>query len=702
MSASFRFLDFRLSPAESRLERSGVEVVLQPKVLDALLLFVANQGQLLTKERLLAELWPDVVVGEEALTQVVRKLRQALGDDIREPRFIQTVLKRGYRFLPEVVEDERSAPAPRPARLDTPSATAAMADESRSPRGRARLLRSAVLVTVLALSAGVMLVWRVGRGAAPGGVEWRAARLTAQPEREQEGVFSPDGRSYAFEANVEGQFDLFVALFSGGRRVRLTETPDDDEFYPQFAADGGTLVFTREPVAGGAPSVWAVPTFGGDEVLLVADASYGALSPDGTGLAYARFLRDGLFALRFRELEGGEERELARTDEWLGSVAWSPDGGSIAFATPTKIWLAPLAGTPRALVTGLDEARTVSWEPDGSAVWHDGASAGPGGRIWRQRLDGPAEPLTGEPSGAWHPAMARDGRRILVTVEHKTRQLWRADADGRDLRPLPLPTTAECFDVDSTGERLVWSDWEAAPGQGSLKMIEIGTGTTRALGDGLCPAFSPDGRSVAYLSVGDPVNLETIDLGSGDRRIVARELGAPGFVEANLDRRPSWSPDGQRLAVERAGKEGWRLELVDLRSQEVRTLVEGELETATFSPDGSRLAVCAATPLGSGLHLIELESGAGRRITADCSYRSAPIWSADGTTLRFLRGERRDPRLVAVDLEGKLVGEDLHFERPADPAFWGIFEARALAANGWIVFSERYEGDLFLLERAPG
>ncbi len=701
MATVFRFRDFELSPAESRLRRGDETVPLQPKVLDALVLFARNGGQLLTKEQLLRELWPDVIVGEEALTQTISKLRQALGDDIRDPRFIQTVLKRGYRFLPEVIAGEEREVEFRPqapAVLPPPVPAPTEAMQLRMPRS---VRRTAWFASTLVFAGVVLAIWSHGGNASSSIGKWRAARLTAQPEREQEGVFSPDGRSYAFEANVDGQFDLFVALFAGGRRVRLTETPDDDEYYPQFAPDGGLIVFTREPLAGGAPGVWAVPALGGDERLLVADASYGALSPDGRHLAYSRFLRNGLFALRVRALESGVERELARTDAWLGSVAWSPDGARIAFVTPTAIWLAAIGGERRQIATGLVEVRTVSWAADGTAVWHDGAAAGERGRIWHQPLAGGAEPLGGGPAGAWHPALARDGKRLLLTVEHKSRQLWRASSAGRELRPLPLPTTAECFDVDPSGKLLAWSDWEAAPGQGSLKMIEIGTGSTRVLGDGLCPAFSPDGGSVAFLTPRESVELIAIDLSSGERRTVARDLGSPGFVEANLDRRPAWSPDGRQLAIERASAGGWHLDVIDLADGKSRALLAGELEPAAYSPNGSRIAVCAATALGSGLHLIDLTSGVARRITTECSYRSTPVWSSDGETIGFLRGERRDPRLAFVDLEGSPSGEDMHFERPADPAFWGIFDARPLASTGWIVLSERYEGDLFLLEREP-
>lgn len=702
-----RFGEFTLRCGQARLERTGEPVALQPKVFDALVLFAERPGELLTKERLLAELWPGVTVGEEALTQLVRKLRLALGDDAREARYLQTVMKRGYRFVAEVevvelAEAETGSsgqgvlePAPQPlaeSRLTPPPSPAAA--QSR-PRSRPLL----VLCAILTVAAVIALLALRTRPLADEG--WSASRLTAQPEREQEGVFSPDGRSYAFEANVDGQFDLFLAGFAGGRRLRLTQTPDDDEYYPQFATDGQTVYFSRAPIAGGAPSIWSIATLGGEERLWIPDASYGAPSPDGRRLAFSRYLRDGRFALAVRELASGAEVELARVDEWLGSVAWSPDGSRIAFATPTAVWTTPAeSGAAERAAAGLESVRTVAWSPDGSQLIHDGAWRDGLSRIWSLSLANARRTIVPAPGAAWHPAFSRDGRRMLVTVEHKTRQLWRVGADGSGFEALRLPTTAECFDVDPQSERLAVNDWEAPPRTASLELVELATGATRALGDGLCPAFSGDGNRVAFLRPrGATTDLVIQDLRTGTNRVVAADFGSPGFVETNLDRRPAWSPDGKSLLIEGAEAGSWSLLEVEIESGRRRSLLRGEFGPPAFSPDGRSIVVCGASPLGSGLHLLNAASGAARRIGERCSYRSAPALRADGEAVVFLSGERRRPAIVAVDFDGRLLPQRIRLEPPADPAFWGIFDARPLASGGWIVLSERYEGDLFVLAR---
>lgn len=96
------FDSFRLEPAERRLTRDGAPVEISGRYLDALLLLARHPGELITKDRFMAEVWRGVPVTDEALTQCIRNLRKALGDQAGRPRFIETVPRHGYRFLAEV------------------------------------------------------------------------------------------------------------------------------------------------------------------------------------------------------------------------------------------------------------------------------------------------------------------------------------------------------------------------------------------------------------------------------------------------------------------------------------------------------------------------------------------------------------------------------------------------------------------------
>ena len=114
---SYRFGPFAVDAASYRLLRDGEVIPLSPKIIDLLLYLVARQSALVPKDELFAALWPDVAVTDNALTQAVSELRQALGDDPSKPTYIQTVARRGYRFI-AAVETPAAAPAPVP-RADT-------------------------------------------------------------------------------------------------------------------------------------------------------------------------------------------------------------------------------------------------------------------------------------------------------------------------------------------------------------------------------------------------------------------------------------------------------------------------------------------------------------------------------------------------------------------------------------------------------
>ena len=110
-SGGYRFEGFELDPADRRLTRDGVTVDLNARYLDALILLVREQGRLVPKDRFLDEVWKGVPVTDEALTQCIRTLRRALGDDAARPRFIATAPKHGYRFIAPI-ETPGEKPAP--------------------------------------------------------------------------------------------------------------------------------------------------------------------------------------------------------------------------------------------------------------------------------------------------------------------------------------------------------------------------------------------------------------------------------------------------------------------------------------------------------------------------------------------------------------------------------------------------------------
>lgn len=100
----YRFGDFTVDTDQGILLRDGSVVPLRPKVFETLLILVENSGRLVKKEELMSRLWPDSFVEESNLTFNIKELRKALADDARQPRYIETVARRGYRFIADMEE----------------------------------------------------------------------------------------------------------------------------------------------------------------------------------------------------------------------------------------------------------------------------------------------------------------------------------------------------------------------------------------------------------------------------------------------------------------------------------------------------------------------------------------------------------------------------------------------------------------------
>ena len=131
MAGTFRFGPFTLDRGAYRLQKGDAPLALPPKVLDLLFLLVSRPSSLVTKEDILQALWPDVAVTDNAITQVVSDLRQALGDSSSEPKYVQTVPRRGYRFVASVEAEEAPA-AKTSVERTTGSAEVSRADGTRT------------------------------------------------------------------------------------------------------------------------------------------------------------------------------------------------------------------------------------------------------------------------------------------------------------------------------------------------------------------------------------------------------------------------------------------------------------------------------------------------------------------------------------------------------------------------------------------
>ena len=189
----YEFGPFRLEPAERRLTRGNDEIVtLAPKAFDTLVMLVRNSGHLLEKDDLISTLWPDTFVEEGSLSNNIFLLRKALGED---PAFIETVPRRGYRFVGAV----RQLPCGAPTNPEKPVEGHPGSANEGSLKWRHLRRNLAIAAAVLAMLAGGVALWLRGSNRPPDRSQW--VPLTKLPDPVSQPALSADGRMlFLFEA----------------------------------------------------------------------------------------------------------------------------------------------------------------------------------------------------------------------------------------------------------------------------------------------------------------------------------------------------------------------------------------------------------------------------------------------------------------------------------------------------------------------
>src|SRR5262245_57427564 len=199
-----RFSDFTIDIEQKVLLRGGKAIPMAPKVFETLLALVENHGRIVLKEELMKRLWPDTFVEESNLTFNIQQLRKSLGDNAREPLYIETIPRRAYRFIPELnplATPTAPAPPAQPAQIDSGD----------KPVPGATVLTKATVITVLAV-AGVAIA---------GLVYWSSARSGAKSSSEINAKDAPGSRLKLVELTATGQ-SHHVAISPDGKYVAYT------------------------------------------------------------------------------------------------------------------------------------------------------------------------------------------------------------------------------------------------------------------------------------------------------------------------------------------------------------------------------------------------------------------------------------------------------------------------------------------------
>jgi DNA-binding winged helix-turn-helix (wHTH) protein/dipeptidyl aminopeptidase/acylaminoacyl peptidase len=630
------FGPFAFDPQSRLLWRDGTEIALPPRVLGVLEALIERAGQVVARQDLLDRVWKDAFVTDTSLAEAVSFLRQALGDDPQAPRYIQTVHRRGYRFL-VTPEYDAGQPAVGPGSDHLRSSST---PEPRVADPSPTVDWQLVPWSVAALCAGLAIaaVWHDASRRPPdpppaARLELRATPGTTFDRAPQPIALAPDGRSIAWSAceTASGRCAVYVRALDRLEARALPGT--DDGHSPVFSPDGRWIAFFADgslkkiaSAGGAATTIAPAPDPGG-----------AAWAADGR-LAFAPSAASGLWTV---DDEGGAPQPLTQPAAEHGELrhrfpAWiaAPEGGGLVF--------------------------TVAFDPDPSttgtlAAYRGGAAdihplrggirrAAPAGLSYlllgtatdlqAATFDERALVLTGAtdsvpaPAGDATPEFAAAADTLAI-VRPAAREQW-TWSDGADASAL-VRFTSLAIAPDST--RAAGVD-----GGGDVWIVDLASGapTRVTFGGGhVSPAWSADGSRVFFSSRRGTGPFHVESRTASDRNEVPAPLaGAPPQAFPT-----SAAADGRvALTIYKDGHTA--VAIAPPGGGAPRVLSDGPFDetAAAFSPDGRWLAIESTA---SGRRDIVIRSASdGRRIAVSQDGGARPSWRNDGHAIYFASGRR--------------------------------------------------------------
>jgi DNA-binding winged helix-turn-helix (wHTH) protein len=650
----YGFGPFELCDAE--LRKNGVRIKLQEQPYLVLLHLVTNAGRAVTREELQQKLWPaDTFVDfDVGLNSAVRKLRQALGDDADEPRYIETLARRGYRFIAPVKESgsiqaaqESMAPSLSLAANEPAPATKPIESTTR-PASQTKPYIALALAAVTLVAVGVVAF----RHRSPPTPHLATEqRITSNPEEAPVigAVVSPDGKYVAYADSTGVYFRQIdngethaLPLPKGGEWVPTSWYPDSthlllSSWSPVFS---GPETFAPEA----NPSIWKVSILGGIPQKLVEAANAGSISPDGLQIAYLR----GGAASDPRQIwvgnnEGGNPTQVIASSSphtIPSPIVWSPHGERIAYIRayqpeqgPFDQWaietLDVRTRATKVVKISTQFALGLCWGPDGR-LFYGYQREGAGERDAFGIVAVPIDEKTGEVSGKEAQltegmgviggmSISTDGRRLVLWREHATPATFVSEIDPRtrQLQPLRRLTLDQSTNIVSTWTPDSRSIVFISNRSSTFKLYRqaIDQSVPELLVDGRVvemARLAPDGKHFLYLVEADPEHspastaVMKVPLEGGSPTML---LQLPFLADIQCARSPA------TLCLLLTSKfEVYSFDFNDGQPQKYSLPPMSEFQEWGLAPDGSTLAVILK---GSKLFFVDLATKAVHQVKLD-------------------------------------------------------------------------------------
>ena len=626
------------------LRRSGVRVRLQSQPFRLLSVLVEHPGEVVTRETLQMELWgSDTTVDfDHSLGIAVNKLREALGDSAENPRFVETLARRGYRFIAPVRTIDDHHTGADSILVSGESSSAAARPTARIWFWVAACLAAACLLLILALAlrTPARAPYRIGQVTFTGHV------LDNNLDNESFSSSVSDGTRIYFSHMDSGNPVLAVALTANGEISRF-HLPSEigAPLIGSLSPDGSRLVVRGHLQAAPEQPLWIVPTLGGDARrvpnVLAHDATW---MPDGRHLLVASGSDISIVGA-----DGSDPHRLLTVQGRAFWLRWSPSGSRLGFTVrdpkrqTTELWEANADGSnPHPLLPGWSQPASEccgNWTPDGAWYIFQSSHDGNGhSQIWALHehpwylADRTPRQITNGPLDYQAPATAPGGDRIYFIGATSQYQLLRAMPKSSSFTTIDQNLSAAALaEYSHDGRWIAWlnaadnSLWRSRV-DGSER-IELTTPPLRIF----TMQWSPDDRRLAVMALepGKPWQIYLIDAEGGKL--------TPVLNEDRNEADPTWSPDGDSIVFGRPPgrmdsaqhKAIYQLDLATHKTVEIPG--SEDLFSPRLSPDGRYIA---AMPLDQ--HALMLFDRTALHWTALTRQGVGdPTWSHDGRYVYF-------------------------------------------------------------------
>ena len=641
----YKFAAFEVDLRAGEIRRNGARIKLQEQPFQVLAVLLQCAPEVVTREELSKRLWDDetFVEFDHGLNNAISRIREALGDSAEKPRFIETLPKRGYRFIVPVEQIVASrVPGPDPGLASSPAAlersvaqTARQnepAQPAPQPSQASRLWLRVAVVAGLIVALATLFGAHVYRSSALPSAGY--VQITNFSDAAFSPAISPDGRMIAFIRGSDATFptvgEVYTKLLPNGEPVQRTHD-GWPKYSVSFSADGSQIAYTA--ATNRRWDTETLPVLGGDPQLLLSNAA-GLTWLDDRHVLFSQIksgLHMGLVTATDTRLE---PRDIYLPEHERGMAHYSyasPDRKWILVVEmgPTGAWarcrLVPFDGSsPGSQVGPAGLCTSAGWSPDGKWMYFSAIVKG-ASHLWRQPFPkGEPEQLTFGPTEETGVAVALDGRSLLSAVGMRDSGLWLHDARGEHLLSSEGYASAPSFSADGhVVYYLLRRESPQSPRE--LWMTNLNTGKSEPLVQGFSIFgydVSADGKQAVFsaLPVDGPSQLW---LASCDRSFATRLLASSGEDE------PSWGPDGD--IVFRQSERGQNFIFrMRLDGSERRQATAGPIIAIQgVSPDRRWVLAMAAVDgvPSTAVIAVSLRDGAARRI---CPATCMAKWSPDG------------------------------------------------------------------------